>query len=220
MLEMLLVLPLLMLIVGLMFYVGRGMARLQHAQVMSRYESWRVAARVPDAIGPHADNANANTLMNQTFYSGRADSIRFRGTDAFPSDAQTALRAAADNRTTDAGDLAGALFNTLPNGRTAIFETDHRTASRLGRLFDGPLRQQHTRMDHEWRFANGWRLSAGRLEPAPPHADNKQAVRDVLFDGLDLPLDALGKQGNDLAAVMRDLYMQNEQYRGPTVEAD
>ena len=62
MMEMLLVLPFLLLILGMMFYMGRGMMRVQYAQVMSRHESWRVAARVPDELGPHVDRWSAHTL--------------------------------------------------------------------------------------------------------------------------------------------------------------
>ena len=218
MMQVLLALPLVIMVLAMMFFVGRGMMRIQHAQGMSRYESWRRASHVPPELGPYADNQTGNVLMNQTFFNGTADSIVFEGGDAMPTDLQSSLIGAARDRSVDAAELAGAVMRDLPHGQTVWFETRHSTMSALGQLFGGPLRQQHTRLDHDWRYASGWRTGHAGLEPSAPHARNSEAIREVFLSEFDARLEASATQGNKLAGVIRLLYLGNEGYRGPDVE--
>jgi len=220
MIETLLALPLIMLTLGLLFYAGRGMTRLQGAQVMSRYETWRQADRVPDAAGPHTDPSTGNILMNDTFLAGRAATIDHTVEDRLPTDTVTTLRAAVADRSLEAERLLLALLADLPHGRTTVHEVHHITPSRLGRLFDGPIRQGHTRADHDWRFVNGWDHTTSPWTPSSPHAGNLRALRDVFFADYDQGLQGLAETGNPLAEALRQLTLQHEGYRGPTVEPD
>ncbi len=220
MVETLLALPIIMLILGLLFYVGRAMSRLQGAETMARYETWRQADRVPDDEGPHADAATGHRLLNDTFLAGRADAIDHGVGDRFSTDAVDELADAVELASEPAGLLLEALRNHLPHGRTTRQETEHTTASRLGRLFDGPVQKAHTRADHDWRFVNGWDALTSPWTPGPPYARNHEAIRDVFFPDYDEALHALAADGNPLAAAMRRLYLQHEGYRGPTVEPD
>lgn len=220
MIETLMALPMIMLVLGLIFYVGRAMSRLQGAEVMSRYETWRQADRVPDAVGPHTDNATGNVLMNQAFLAGRADHIDHAVEDRFPTDAIDDLESTMHMRSEAAERLLRALRENLPHGRTTRQETRYHSGSRLGHLFDGPIRKAHTRADHDWRFANGWEAQTTPWTPAAPYAHNLPAIRDVFFPDEDESLRALAEDGNALAGAIRQLYLRHAGYRGPTVESE
>ena len=59
--ETVLVMPFLIVIFALLIYFGRGMVRVQHTQIMDRYEAWRQASA--DAPGPHAQVTLHSTYL-------------------------------------------------------------------------------------------------------------------------------------------------------------
>lgn len=214
MVETVLVMPLLVLILAFVIYFGRGVVRVQHAQVMDRYEAWRQANGHPS--GPHPDTPQGHTLMNQAFYDDNAEELRYGSSNFFPRDAQDDLIDAAEAFRLETGDLADEAFGRFPNGRSVWFEVQHREPVRAWRQFNGPIRHRHTRLDHTWRHANYW---GNESEEDLRNGGTAMyaSLRDVFYDDLDQELQDLANGGNDMARMVRHLYLYYEGYRGPTV---
>ena len=222
--EMVLVLPLLFVILALLLYFGRGVVRVQHAQVMDRYEAWRQAAGAP---GPAVGTGNDE--LNQLFFGSSAASINYDGSGWFPSQAADDLVDAAVDRQAPneyrVSQLVRAAISQSDNGRTVGFATRHsNTVPLLGR-FAGPIRHGHTRIGHDWAHVNGWSVttqSGGGLSGtsqwnrAGPYGPNILApVRDIHYPTFDADLAAIG---NPLAEAIRGIYLSRPGYGGPDVE--
>ena len=95
-----------------------------------------------------------------------------------------------------------------------------------------PLRRRHTRIGTDWSYTNDWRASADRwADTSGGNRHHLQAVRDVFFADFDTDLDAIDGDGTDepngspyeypnhdaLAGQVRELYLANPGYEGPTV---
>ena len=92
--EMVLVVPFLLVVVAYVFYFGRGMVRVQRAQVMDRYEVWRQVSRTPG--GPkytEPTGRDNGPQLNDTFFAGNAISVNDSGDtwQYFPDDAPLEL---------------------------------------------------------------------------------------------------------------------------------
>ncbi len=217
--EMVLVCPFLILIFVLLMFFGRGMVRVQHAQVMGRYEAWRQAS--VNAPGPHPQVTHGHVLMNQTFFNENADGIGYDANGWFPPQAADALIEETNARSADAGALATDVANQFPRGRTVRFTVNHDQPIRMLRGFEGSVRHRHTKVAGDWRFANRWRqTSRGEWEPARGGESMLGPLRDVFYDGFDLDLQTLQDRDNGLAAALRRMYLAEPGYRGPTVWTD
>ena len=224
--EMVLVLPLLFVILALLFYFGRGIVRVQHAQVMDRYEAWRQAAGAP---GPAAGGGVGSDQLNQLFFGANADSIDYDASGWFPPQAADGLVDAAVERQAPLEyrfpELVQAAVARADNGRTVAFATRHSNSVPLLGQFGGPIRHGHTRIGHDWAHVNGWSVttqSAGGLlgvrqwNRAGPYGPNIQApVRDVHYPTFDADLAAVG---NPLAQAIRGIYLSQPGYGGPNVD--
>ena len=230
--EMMLVLPLLMVILALLVYFGRGVVRVQHAQVMDRYEAWRQAAGAP---GPGVQSASDNPQLNQLFFGANAAAIEHDGSGYFPNQATDQLIAAvaARNAPTEyqLPELVTAIISQNPRGRTDTFTTRHDTGVPLWQRFSRPTRHRHTRIGHDWAHVNGWAApgSGPGSGPVTPGLDGLSGwhrtgpygpnvlppIRDVFFPSFDANL---ANVANPLAGAIRDLYLSRPGYGGPTVE--
>ena len=233
--EMVLVLPLLFVILALLVFFGRGIVRVQHAQVMDRYEAWRQAAGAP---GPAMGGTPSNEQMNQLFFGAKADSIEYAGSGYFPGQAADQLLhevsqweqsgSPSEFRLYDTGELlttVEAILAYTDNGRTVAFKTQHANAVPLWERFNGPIRHGHVRIGNDWAHVNGWSVTtaggAGSLEyrqwnRAGPYGPNiLRPIRDTHYPDLDADLTSLG---NPLAQAIRGIYLSQPGYRGPNVE--
>lgn len=153
--EMLLVMPFVLVILSLLILFGRELVRVQRAQVLDRSTVWRSVGRGP---GPGGTSAQ----MNDMFFGGNADDVGATAAGAFPSAGGAALMdamAAADPRTVD---LAARLLVDLPDGLRHRVSVEHGNDVPLWERLRGPIHHRHTRLEHEWRQANGWRHVEGR----------------------------------------------------------
>jgi hypothetical protein len=216
--EMILVLPLLMIVLALLLYFGRGVVRTQHAQVMDRYEAWRQARGAP---GPRADSAAGNEQLNQTFFGSNAAGIEYEGSDAFPSRATDQLIQAAAARNVPAeyrlSQLIDATIGYNDRGRTVRMTTSHADRARIWQRYNQPTRHQHTRIGNDWAHVNGWTAAstpAGWRRSGPFGPNVLPPIRDIYWPDFDAELN---NTANPLAEAIRGLYLGAEGYAGPAV---
>ena len=228
--EMVLVLPLILLVLMLLFYFGRGMVRAQRARVIDRYEAWRMAGEVPSA--PQSDRGRDHSLLNQTFFGDRARSIVIATDQPSSSEAAAELTNSAYASSNATGDLAGLVLGTLPGDRRVQVRVTHDPGTRLDNQLNRTLRHEHSRIGNDWRLANGWRPlppdpkdtrwaqwpNHGSWFPAGSSVGTLSLIRDVFLLEMD---DALSEVDNHLARTMQDLIAQTEpSYVGPAVPLD
>lgn len=242
--EMLFVMPLLLVILSLLFYIGMTVVRAQHASVMARYETWRDEA---DAPGPfwnpgHENNPGSATLLNEAFYAGQAQSItHYRNNRGFTEETLDALIEAAGRYSGEASQLAEDIHFRPPNGdprkphgHREGFVVQHEVDVPLWRKVHGPIRRQHVRMESNWPHVRDWRAGPDIWESTQgPNLHHLRGVRDTFFlsfdealDEIDLERDAEysdypgGPQSPNnahLAGAIRRMYLHEPPYRGPIV---
>jgi hypothetical protein len=236
MIEFVLSLPLLLLILMLVFFFGRGMVRAQHSIAMVHYELWR--AHMPARhvvtgdtwpVAPAADAPN-HLALNQTFHGGRsATRLQLRSDGSFPYLAGEHLVRTAENR--DVAEIMARIhLGRNDAGRTLSSSVTRPEQVPLWQQFDPEIRHTQTAFGHPFSYVYGFRVTeiapamvrwsydpARRRDPNVMHS-----VRDVYFVELDQRLaDITGAddQANPLAQRVRDLYRAQPAYRGPGVPA-
>lgn len=221
MIETALVLPVILFILAMLLYFGRGMVRVQRAQVMDRYESWRqvsptryVHPRQENDIGtdsgvnlgPSAAVEDANHTLNEAFFGGHAQAIDGYTGRAFPREAADQLINAAAGYSGDTGLLVQQVMEILPHGESAGFATSHTGAVRPWAQVQGPISHSHTRLSNDWCLVNGWRVLAldwnavqswGYNQMMPQYDSEPDPQRKIM---LRLSNVALGRQRNIEAA--------------------
>lgn len=221
--EMVLVLPLLAVVLALMFYLGRGMVRVQRTAMAARSAAWSQVGRGPGP-GTEADQ------LNQMFFAGNAESVEVSQDGYFPTDAESQLAQFADLYSGETGALVRSTLERMPNGCRVQLTVTHSEAAAVWQRFDGPSRHRHTRIEHEWRHAAGWRLrgeadqpawpSHGLWYPQGPGASNLAAVPDTFFPDFDtllVNLDAPGPAAT-MPRMIRGLYLASPSYLGPWMD--
>lgn len=214
MFEMLLAMPFVMLILLFIWYFGRNSVRVQRNQGMTRYQAWHAAGHGPS---PTVDHVNGHPQMNDAFYGNSADAIRHSGNGNFPDDATDRWIDYATQVDERSGQLAAEMQESLAGGRTAHFSTDHNTTNKFLAVFNGPVRDTYTVIDHDWKFVNGANLRADAYHQKGPNASNLGPIRDAFYDDFDQGLESLDDSGNPFAQTLRGLYLNNPGYRGPEV---
>lgn len=210
MIELVLVLPLLFVLLTLMFFFGRELVRMQHADSMNRYESWRQAEH---ATGPGGGGDELNVL----FFLGEARDVSLASRSWFPPEPGQMVRTAAGQRSADAERLVDEMLVTLPGGRQVRTTTEHADSLRVWEELQGPIREQHVRLANHWRFVNGieWDAGSEQWRAAEPGVTHDRLVEELfLYDGLSRPLEATDTQ---LARTLRNLYLHVPGYSGPEV---
>jgi len=218
MVETVMILPMIALVLLMLLYFGRGVVRVQRAQVMDRYEAWHGVAAAP---GPGADNATNNAQMNQLFMGDRAETIEYYQNGAFPSEAADRLVSYAFALSDATGNLVARQFSRGQHGRTVHFSTDHPPGNVIVEQYEGQILHGHTRLGNDWAYVNGWNvqsdddLSFGRWERAGPYGPSIMASsRDVFYSEFDESLAALD---TPMANSVRNIYLAQPGYIGPDV---
>jgi hypothetical protein len=153
--EMLLAMPFLLVILSLLILFGRDMVRVQRAGVLDRSRAWQAVGRGP---GPGATPRQ----MNRMFYGGNAADVDAEEEVRFPATGAEALVDAAEAVDPQAALLARRLLELLPSGRQVRVKVRHANNVPFWEQFQGPIRHRHLRLEHEWRYANGWREVDGQ----------------------------------------------------------
>ncbi|MBI1367522.1 MAG: hypothetical protein GC162_02595 [Planctomycetes bacterium] len=208
--EFVLIIPLIVVILALLFYFGHLEVRAMHTSEMARYDVWRSVAGAP---GPHQDDDNGNTLLNQAFMGNRASTINDDGDDYdnyFPDDPYQEMIADARAVSSGAGDVMDAFLyrpggnHRNARGRRETFHVLHqdtndmwkRITSIAHRPIDNPemtpLTRRQTRIGNDWSYTNDWRAAADRWEDTwGGNPNHLRAVRDVYFADFDAMLDGI-----------------------------
>ena len=216
MIEAVLVLPFLFFVLALVVYFGFNMERFQRATVVDRYESWRGAARAEGPASSVTTGSATRQLQATFFHDDRPDSLLIEARPYFPREPQDDWRDAAAELGPDAGPLAEAYFDEFPRGRSVRLYTTHGTDMRVLRALDRPIRHRHTRLDTDWRFANGLRFDEKEgWVPDNPRVTPGEAVRTVHYGNFDSRLAPY--TDNPIANAVRDFYGTYPPYRGPKV---
>jgi hypothetical protein len=216
MMEMCLVLPLLFLIISFLFYFGRGLMRVQFAQVADRYVAWeQESGRVPVVVGA------SGPALNDAFNDGAAASVAptlDADSGAFPADATNTLTNDGSNFSNDAHDLIAQSITDFPKGVSASLQTTYTSSIRLWQALEKPILHGHIREGNDWKFVN--QFPAGAPVNTPQLGSNLgpwmlQPATEKFFQDLDTQLKALG--GNPVASYLVNVYSGQPGYRGPTV---
>ncbi len=250
MMEFVLIIPLVMIILALLFYMGRLVVRVHHASVMARYETWRQVAQGP---GPSSNDPLGHPQLNEAFFGGNASTIRHAVDDgAFPEEPYQDLITAASTQSSDARTLADALvYHSGGNMRNSHghregFHVMHdNTIDTWDRLIAvtgsdvenperSPLTRRHVRIGTDWPYTNDWRASDTQWRDTwgvDPHP--LRARRDAFWLPWDLALDGVDGAshleyynsrsevpGESLAGLVRGLYLYAPEYRGPVSPND
>ena len=213
MMEMCFALPFLFLVISLVFYFGRGLTRVQNAQIMDRYEAWRLAGGGPGPDG-------RTQYMNEAFFARKATSLEHTVTTYFPPDAGNDLIAATAGFSGDTQNLVTLALGQFPTGQTVQFTTTFDSSIRLWKNFERPVVHGHTVLDNDWKFATAWVKPKDQWVQAFRANDPWMLlpVRDQFFMDLDNSLTNLVTQGNGLAQFLQSLYTERPNYVGPTIE--
>ena len=217
MFETMLVIPFLLFLLLILFYVGKDSVRGQHASSMVRYEAWRdaTAQGVP---APQADGARGHPQLNSVFFGDGAARLQGQVSQAFPPTAMDNLIFALGDP--DAATLTTELAHHFDHGRTAAFSTTHTDDLSFWQRFNGPMQRRHVRIGHNWRFVNGWRF-VGNTDDwvhagSGPWLLNPPA-QEAFFSSIEQPLADFADSGNILADSIRSVYRAKPGYVGPTV---
>lgn len=218
--ETVLVAPLVLVILALLFFLGRSMTRLQRTSMVDRYEAWR---QVDDAPGPRAIRDDpTNAQLNATFFGGKASRLEVNTEEGFPAAPQAWLIDAAQRSSADTGDYVRRMLDVLPSGQRVIVEAEHEAATPVDRYLAGPIRHGHLRLDGPWLFASGLNRNGpgGSWQPGPPLITPSPIIRDQFLRSLDDAASRLESQGNTLASLLRSLYLEPPRYAGPQLPAN
>ena len=217
MFETMLVIPFLLFLLLVIFYVSKDSVRAQHGQALVRYEAWRQATAegMPAA---QSDAPRKHPQLNSLFFGGGAARLEGHVTSAFPSTAIDNLVSALSDA--DANLLATKMREHFDRGRTASFASTHSDDLPLWQRFNGAITQQHRRIGHNWRFVNSWEL--GTAGEKWVHAGSgpwllNPPAQEAFFEAVDQPLANFAAEGNVLAESIRQVYRGKPVYVGPTV---
>lgn len=172
--EMVLAIPFILLILTLLIFFGRGMVRVQHTQVVDRYEAWRINANVSyhepgvphPAIPrpPYADTSTGSAMLNTTFFADHASEILVHGSNNLPGEALGLLIGQTAAFSGDAGAVASNVYYSLPSGLSYNVTVRHPHTLRIWQVFGTDIIHSHTLATQDWRYINGWREAFYRWE--------------------------------------------------------
>ena len=172
--EMVLVIPFILLILTLLVFFGRGMVRVQHTQVVDRYEAWRSNANVRyhepgvqhHAIPrpPYANLQPDHPMLNTAFFGDRASRIDVSGSDLLSGEAANILINQTAAFSPDAGTVAASVYHSLPAGLSYNVTVTHPNSHRIWQAFGSDITHAHTLATQDWRFVNGWSESLYRWD--------------------------------------------------------
>ncbi len=206
MMESVLILPLLLLILSLIFYIGFLSVRVQRDTVLPRYEVWR---EVYHASGPGSDRLSRNLALNNAFFEGEADSLLMldeyyeagyeRHGRMMPDVYDEHLFAAAGDISAEAQELAETQvywpdYPDLHHTRWGnAYEDGYRVRYTmdipLWEQLDGPIVRRHMRITHEWLHSNSTTAGPDTWRGGSTGDHHLRAARDIYLEDLDLPLD-------------------------------
>lgn len=230
MLETVLVLPLVFVILGLVFFFGNAFEREQQQRILARYDVARVANQAtPLAPATPAGLNGQQDAMNELFFDGAADIVSVDW-DGYISPGGQGLIELAANRSTPTGDLAAGIVNRAQQGTKIKLVVDFTRSNRIFEAVNGPIRRRSVHPGPSWAYADAMVESADGNVINPPltanwmydrnnnHLRAEASVRDVFYLDFNRQLDDFAEPATHMVRLIRGmLYANQPGYRGPTV---
>ncbi|MGB1124634.1 MAG: hypothetical protein ACPG4Q_05460 [Phycisphaeraceae bacterium] len=224
--ETVLVMPFIALALVLIVYLGWNFRRLAQVTNMDRYEVWESVT--PGSPGPGTQGVpeeNRNPQLNTAFFGINGDQairlneLRNTNNVRYMPEGHQELR---DRQTDETYSYFDEFLDRNPAGLVQRFSATHNQsmntdALRLSELVRNGL--GHSRMNGDWRFANGIRYNGSleKWQPAHRRVAPGNSLREVFFVDLDDGLEPYDDGDNNLAGAIRDFYLAYPGYVGPEV---
>lgn len=230
MLETVLVLPLVFVILGLVFFFGSAFEREQQQRILARYDVARASNQATPLAPATAAGLNGQeAAMNELFFEGHADFVDIDW-DSYLSPAGQELIGLAANRSVPTGDLAAGIVNGAQRGTKIKLSVDFARSNRIFEAVNGPIRRRSVHPGPSWAYADAMQQTDGVNLVTPPltanwvyHRTHHQLraavrVRDVFYLDYDRQLDNFAEPATHMVSLIRGmLYARQPGYRGPTV---
>ncbi|MFK7790762.1 MAG: TadE/TadG family type IV pilus assembly protein [Phycisphaeraceae bacterium] len=224
--ETVLVLPFIMLSIMLIVYLGWNFRRLAQVTNMDRYAVWEAAT--PGAPGPDAQGLPQdmrNPQLNAAFFgynrdlANDLDELRATQGVRYLPEGHRQLR---DSQSDETYSYFDQFLDRNPTGLRQRFSATHPQSMNTDLLGLSDLIRNgdgHSRLNGDWRFADGIRYNSESeaWEPASRHVVPGEAMREVFFVDLDDGLEPYDNNGNNLAGAIRDFYLAYPGYVGPDI---
>jgi hypothetical protein len=224
--ETVLVMPFIMVAIALIVYLGWNFRRLAQVTNMDRYAVWE--AVTPGAPGPEVQGMAQdvrNPQLNAAFFGLNNDQAlslaEWRNNDnvRYLPQGHRDLR---DRQTDETYSYFDEFLDRSPAGLSQRFTARHNQSVNTDFLgLDDLVRNGlgHSRMNGDWRYANGvsYNSDLQKWQPARRRVAPGQALREVFFVDLDDGLEPYDNNGNNLAGAIRDFYLAYPAYVGPEV---
>ncbi len=228
MVETVIILPFVMVMLVLIIYLGWNFRRASQITNMDRYAVWEEVT--PGSPGPDTQRRQdtiRNPRLNNTFFG-------LTGDQALTLDEHLDRRdytpqGHEDLRDMQADETYSYYEEFLERSPTALFErfaaTHEHISDMLEQMGMSVLTRNsmgHSRMNGDWRYANGVTFNGARniWTPAGYRVTPGESLREVFFAEFDDGLEPYDSGGNNLAKAIREFYLSYPEYRGPDVEND
>ncbi|MBX2852550.1 MAG: hypothetical protein KTR15_12495 [Phycisphaeraceae bacterium] len=222
--ETVLVMPFIMVALMLIVYLGWNFRRVAQVSNMDRYAVWESVT--PGAPGPDTQGMAQevrNPRLNTAFFGLNGDQANdldeLRETDSvrYLPEGHRDLR---DQQADETYSYFDEFLERNPTGLRQRFSARHSQSVNTDYLGLSDLVRNshgHSRMNGDWRFANGIAYNSDRevWEPANRRVVPGEALREVFFVDLDDGLEPYDDNDNNLAGAIRDFYLAYPAYVGP-----
>lgn len=226
--ETVLVLPFIMLALVLIVYLGWNFRRIAQVTNMDRYAVWESVT--PGAPGPDAQGLPQdmrNPQLNAAFFgltgdeANDLDELRDDQGVRYLPEGHRALR---DRQADEAFAYFDEFLGRSPAGLRQQFSARHDQSVNTELLGLSDFVRNglgHSRLNGDWRFADGIRFNSERQqwEPGNRQVSPGQSLREVFFINLDDGLEPFDSNGNNLAGAIREFYLSYPGYVGPEIGA-
>lgn len=229
MVETVLVLPFIFVILVLLVYLGWNFRRMAQVTNMDRYVLWEHAT--PGAPGPDMDDQPPSVRkprLEDAFYGLNGDLPESLTTRSDRNEGRSYLpisyEALRDEQADEDYSYISDFLDRQPRAIRERFEARHdHLAEKLENLEMSDRTknaQGHSRLNGDWRYANGvrfngeyqeWEAGGYRVVPGP-------SLREVFYVELDDGLESYENNNNNLARAIRDFYARYPGYHGPRVD--
>jgi hypothetical protein len=231
MFETVLILPLIFVMLGLIFFFGQAFEREQQQRILTRYDAARAVNRVtPAAPDMVLGLRNQQSQLNELFFNSKADIVGVDW-DSYPSPAAEQLEALASNMSIPTGDLAWRIFNTAARGATVHLSVDFSRTDTLPEAVKGAMTRSSTHPGPSWAYADGLReIATPRVDAVDVYQGRwvydrdrsdisaEARIRDTFYADFDRQLDDFSPPATQMVGLIRGLlYSYQPGYGGPTV---
>lgn len=232
MLETVLVLPLVFMILGLIFFFGSAFEREQQQRILARYDVTRVANQAtPLAPASVIGLDDQQPALNELFFDGRGDFVSVTRNAVLGSGAYGMIDDVRFISPTPApGDVLELIVNRAQRGNRLKLVTDFTRTNRIFDAINGPTTHYSVHMGPSWAYADAMQETADGNLINPPltaswvYARGKRplsaetSIRDIFYADFNRQLDNFGEPATRMVRLIRGmLYANQPGYRGPTV---